>query len=50
MRTVFLSGLNQPFGVLIIGNFFYIANTDGSLLVADDAADKSWRVSAQAIN
>ena len=28
-RTVFLSGLNQPFGMLILGNWFYVANTDG---------------------
>ncbi|MBC7743531.1 MAG: sorbosone dehydrogenase family protein [Flavobacterium sp.] len=28
-RTVFLSGLNQPLGMLIIGNYFYVANTDG---------------------
>ena len=28
-KTVFLSGLNQPFGMLIIGNYFYVANTDG---------------------
>lgn len=26
---VFLSGLNQPFGMLIIGDSFYVANTDG---------------------
>lgn len=26
---VFLSGLNQPFGMLIIGESFYVANTDG---------------------
>jgi len=25
----FLSGLNQPYGMLIIGNSFYVANTDG---------------------
>lgn len=25
----FLTGLNQPFGMLIIGNHFYVANTDG---------------------
>lgn len=25
----FLSGLNQPFGMLVIGNSFYVANTDG---------------------
>jgi glucose/arabinose dehydrogenase len=28
-KTVFLSGLNMPFGMLIIGNHFYVGNTDG---------------------
>jgi glucose/arabinose dehydrogenase len=28
-KTVFLSGLSQPFGMLILGNWFYVANTDG---------------------
>jgi len=28
-RTVFLKGLNMPFGMLIIGDNFYVANTDG---------------------
>ena len=28
-KTVFLSGLNQPFGMLILGGYFYVANTDG---------------------
>lgn len=28
-RTNFVSGLNQPYGVLIIGSSFYVANTDG---------------------
>jgi glucose/arabinose dehydrogenase len=27
-RSVFLSGLNQPFGMLVLGDFFYVANTD----------------------
>lgn len=27
--TTFLSGLNQPYGMLIIGQSFYVANTDG---------------------
>jgi glucose/arabinose dehydrogenase len=27
-QVVFLSGLNQPFGMLIINNYFYVANTD----------------------
>jgi glucose/arabinose dehydrogenase len=29
LQTNFLSGLNQPYGVLIIGDSFYVANTDG---------------------
>jgi glucose/arabinose dehydrogenase len=28
-RTVFLQGLNSPFGMALIGNNFYVANTDG---------------------
>lgn len=28
-RSVFLQGLNQPFGMAVIGNTFYVANTDG---------------------
>jgi len=29
LREVFLSNLNQPYGMLILGNSFYVANTDG---------------------
>ncbi len=29
LKTVFLSGLNQPYGTLVVGNWFYVANTDG---------------------
>ncbi|RSK46134.1 PQQ-dependent sugar dehydrogenase [Hymenobacter perfusus] len=28
-RTTFLAGLNQPFGMLVLDNHFYVANTDG---------------------
>jgi glucose/arabinose dehydrogenase len=28
-RHVFLKGLNQPFGMLVLNNSFYVANTDG---------------------
>ncbi len=28
-QQVFLSGLNQPLGMLVLGNSFYVANTDG---------------------
>lgn len=31
-RSVFLKGLNLPFGMLIIGNKFYVGNTDGILV------------------
>lgn len=29
ISQVFISGLNQPFGMLVLGNYFYVANTDG---------------------
>jgi glucose/arabinose dehydrogenase len=29
VRKTFLSGLNQPFGMLVLGNSFYVANTNG---------------------
>ena len=29
LREVFLSGLNQPYGMLLLNNSFYVANTDG---------------------
>ncbi len=28
-RKMFLDNLNQPFGMLILNNYFYVANTDG---------------------
>lgn len=28
LRTVFLDGLNSPFGMALVGNTFYVANTD----------------------
>ena len=31
IKTEFLSGLNRPFGILILNNWFYVANTDGLL-------------------
>ncbi|SFT67715.1 sorbosone dehydrogenase family protein [Mesorhizobium sp. YR577] len=30
-REVFLSGLNQPFGMALVGDTFYVGNTDGLL-------------------
>lgn len=29
VRTTFLDKLNQPFGMLVLGDWFYVANTDG---------------------
>src|SRR5690606_11819063 len=29
VQEIFLDGLKQPFGMLVIGNHFYVANTDG---------------------
>jgi glucose/arabinose dehydrogenase len=29
MRDVFLAGLNQPFGMALVGETFYVGNTDG---------------------
>jgi glucose/arabinose dehydrogenase len=31
IKQVFLEGLNQPFGMLIMNNYLYVANTDGLL-------------------
>lgn len=31
-RNTFLSGLNQPLGMLVLNNQFYVANTDGLLV------------------
>lgn len=32
MKTAFLTGLNHPFGMAIVGNAFYVANTDGVVM------------------
>jgi glucose/arabinose dehydrogenase len=32
LRTVFLKDLNKPFGMLVIGDRFYVANTDGIIV------------------
>lgn len=29
IREIFIDGLNQPYGMLILGEYFYVANTDG---------------------
>ena len=32
LKKVFLTGLNRPFGMLILNDKFYVANTDGILV------------------
>jgi len=39
-ESVFLSHLNEPFGMLILGNWFYVANTDGVWRYPYKAGDK----------
>ena len=34
IREAFLEGLNQPFGMALVGNTFYVGNTDGVLSFA----------------
>ncbi len=34
LREVFLDGLNQPFGMALVGETFYVGNTDGVLAFA----------------
>lgn len=39
IKSVFLTGLNQPFGILIIGNQFFVANTDGVMVYPYQSQD-----------
>ncbi|WP_420151199.1 PQQ-dependent sugar dehydrogenase [Spirosoma sp.] len=32
LKETFLAGLNQPFGMLVLGDHFYVANTDGIMM------------------
>ena len=38
-RTVFLEGLNSPFGMTLVGNDLYVANTDAVLRFPDTEGD-----------
>ena len=44
IRNVFLDGLNQPFGMALVGDTFYVGNTDG--LVAFPYAAGARRIAA----
>ncbi len=39
-KHLFKEGLNQPFGMLIIGDYFYVANTDGLYRYSYKEGDK----------
>src|SRR6185312_13789505 len=43
-REVFLDGLNQPFGMALLGDTFYVGNTDG--LVAFPYTQNATRITA----
>lgn len=45
-RSVFVTGLNQPFGMLVLGNHFYVANTDALLRFAYNPGETKLTVSA----
>jgi glucose/arabinose dehydrogenase len=45
-RQVFMEGLNKPFGMLILNNHFYVANTDGVLQFSYQPGTASLDVSA----
>lgn len=39
IQTVFLEGLNQPFGMALVGDTFYVGNTDGIMAFPYKAGD-----------
>lgn len=41
VRQVFMSNLNKPFGMLILNNNFYVANTDGIMMYPYKAGQKN---------
>ncbi len=43
-QSMFLEGLNQPFGMLLLGNMFYVANTDA--VMAFPYSDGALRITA----
>lgn len=48
-REIFVKGLNKPFGMLILGNSFYIANTDGLYKYPYTATDLKLEAKGQKI-
>ncbi|OLY91590.1 Glucose/arabinose dehydrogenase, beta-propeller fold [Cnuella takakiae] len=49
LRTTFLEGLNQPLGMLVLNNQFYVANTDGILQFPYTAGQTSIKAAGKKI-
>ena len=49
LRTVLVDKLNQPFGMLVLGNYFYVANTDALLRFSYKTGDTKLRSGADTI-
>ncbi|HWV73739.1 MAG TPA: sorbosone dehydrogenase family protein [Pseudosphingobacterium sp.] len=48
-KSAFLEGLNRPFGMLILGGYFYVADTDGLLRYAYKSGDTKISTKGQKI-
>jgi glucose/arabinose dehydrogenase len=46
-RTVFLDGLNQPFGMALLGDTLYVGNTDGVVAFPYETGDTSIRATGR---
>lgn len=46
-RTVFLDGLNQPFGMSLLGDTLYVGNTDGVVAFPYETGDTSIRATGR---
>jgi glucose/arabinose dehydrogenase len=49
VRSEFLTGLNQPFGMLVMGDYFYVGNTNGLVRYPYKAGDTKITVAGQKI-
>ena len=49
LRSEFLTGLNQPFGMLVLGDYFYVGNTNGLVRFPYKAGDTKITAQGQKI-
>ena len=49
VRENFLTGLNRPFGMLVMGNYFYVANTDALIRYPYTPGEKLIKAAAEKI-